>query len=434
MHIIQRIHDRKLKDKLYINLKARAFCPGFFIFKKMETIQKLKENTAIFLPENGLEEKLNLAEKENRKLIIKLGFDPTAPDLHLGHAVVLKKLKQFQDLGHQIVIVVGSFTARIGDPTGKNKSRKPLSAEEVQHNAETYIAQLSKIIDVEKAQIVFNSDWLDALSFSEVIQIMSNVTVAQLMQRNDFNKRFTENSPIAMHELVYPILQGFDSVKINADIEMGGTDQLFNCTMGRQLQETFKMSGQIVMCMPLLRGLDGKEKMSKSLNNIIGLTDEPNEIFGKTMSIPDDLILEFLDLTTDFTSEEKQEIKKRLELENPMNIKKLIAKNIISQYHNKNSAEQAEEFFVNQFQNKNAETKSFTSVMISSLENQSNEIALIDLCALIKNDITKSANRRLIESGAVQINHEKILNPYELIPLIKETKIKIGKRNFYELL
>ncbi|WET03205.1 tyrosine--tRNA ligase [Flavobacterium sp. YJ01] len=400
----------------------------------METIQKLKENTAIFLPENGLEEKLNQAEKENRKLIIKLGFDPTAPDLHLGHAVVLKKLKQFQDLGHQIVIIVGSFTAQIGDPTGKNKSRKPLNAEEVQHNAETYIAQLSKIIDVDKAQIVFNSDWLDKLSFSEVIQIMSNVTVAQLMHRNDFNKRFAENSPIAMHELVYPILQGFDSVKINADIEMGGTDQLFNCTMGRQLQENFKMPGQIVICMPLLKGLDGKEKMSKSLNNIIGLTDEPNEMFGKTMSIPDDLILEFLDLTTDFSFKEKQEIKKRLEIENPMNIKKLIAKNIITQYHDAISAEDAEKFFINQFQNKNAEAKSFMSVMISSLGNELNEIALIDLCALIKNDITKSANRRLIESGAVQINHEKIINPYELISLKKETKIKIGKRNFYELL
>ncbi|MBB4802852.1 tyrosyl-tRNA synthetase [Flavobacterium nitrogenifigens] len=399
----------------------------------METIQKLKENAAIFLPENGLEEKLNLAEKEKRKLIIKLGFDPTAPDLHLGHAVVLKKLKQFQNLGHQIVIVVGSFTAQIGDPTGKNKSRKPLNAEEVKHNAETYISQLSKIIDVEKAQIVFNSEWLDALSFSEVIQIMSNVTVAQLMHRNDFNKRFTENTPIAMHELVYPILQGFDSVKINADIEMGGTDQLFNCTMGRQLQENFKMPAQIVMCMPLLKGLDGKEKMSKSLHNTIGLIDEPNEMFGKTMSIPDELILEFLELTTDFSFKEKQEIKKRLELENPMNIKKLIAKNIITQYHDQNSAEKAEAFFVNQFQSKNQEAKSFVSVMISSLENESNQIALIDLCSLIKNDITKSANRRLIESGAVQINHEKILNPYELIPLLKETKVKIGKRNFYEL-
>ncbi len=400
----------------------------------METIQKLKENTAIFLPENGLEEKLNQAEKENRKLIIKLGFDPTAPDLHLGHAVVLKKLKQFQDLGHQIVILVGSFTARIGDPTGKNKSRKPLNVQEVQHNAETYIAQLSKIIDVEKAQIVFNSDWLESLSFSEIIQIMSNVTVAQLMQRNDFNKRFTENTPIAMHELVYPILQGFDSVKINADIEMGGTDQLFNCTMGRQLQETFKKSPQIVMCIPLLRGLDGKEKMSKSLNNIIGLTDEPNEMFGKTMSIPDDLILEFLELTTDFSTEEKQEIKNRLKEENPMNIKKIIAKNIISQYHDEKKADKAEDFFVNQFQNKNFEEKSFVPVLISSLENKSNQMALIDLCAFIKNDITKSANRRLIESGAVQVNNLKITNPYELIQLKKETKIKIGKRNFYELL
>ena len=278
----------------------------------METIQKLKENAAIFLPENGLKEKINLAEKENRKLIIKLGFDPTAPDLHLGHAVVLKKLKQFQDLGHQIVIVVGSFTARIGDPTGKSKSRKPLSAEEVKHNAETYISQLSKIIDVEKTKIVFNSEWLDKLSFSEIIQIMSNVTVAQLMHRNDFNKRFSENTPIAMHELVYPILQGFDSVKINADIEMGGTDQLFNCTMGRQLQENFNIPGQIVMCMPLLKGLDGKEKMSKSLHNTIGLIDEPNEMFGKTMSIPDALILEFLELTTDFSLEEKQEIKSKI--------------------------------------------------------------------------------------------------------------------------
>ena len=223
-------------------------------------IQQLKENVALIMPENGLELKLQQARHENRKLIIKLGFDPTAPDLHLGHAVVLKKLKQFQDLGHQVVILVGSFTARIGDPTGKNKARKPLSVEDVQHNAETYINQLSKVIDVQKAQIVFNSDWLDGLNFTEVIQLMSKVTVAQLMHRNDFNKRFEENTPIAMHELVYPILQGFDSVQIKADIEMGGTDQMFNCNMGRQLQETFQMSPQIVMCMPLLRGWMGKKK------------------------------------------------------------------------------------------------------------------------------------------------------------------------------
>ncbi len=400
----------------------------------METINKLKENVEIILPQNGLEEKLEQAKQENRKLIIKLGFDPTAPDLHLGHAVVLKKLKQFQDLGHQIVILVGSFTARIGDPTGKNKSRKPLSVEDVQHNAETYLNQLSKIIDIEKAEIVFNSEWLDGLSFSEVIQILSKVTIAQLMHRNDFNKRFTENSPIAMHELIYPILQGYDSVKIKADIEIGGTDQLFNCTMGRQLQETFEINPQIVMCMPLLKGLDGKEKMSKSLDNMIGLTDEPNEMFGKTMSIPDRLIEEFLELTTDFSIGEKQSILEKLSHGiNPMDIKKIIAKNIITQYHNETEALKAEEFFINQFQNKNFEEKSFMPVPIHEIESVSGMITLIDLCMKLKHDRTKSAMKRLIESGAVKVNLEKIKDSSKNVELKVDTKIKIGKRDFYEL-
>lgn len=400
----------------------------------METVQKLKENVEIILPDNGLEEKLDQVKKENRKLIIKLGFDPTAPDLHLGHAVVLKKLKQFQDLGHEIVILVGSFTARIGDPTGKNKSRKPLSIDEVKHNAQTYLNQLSQIIDVDKAKIVFNSDWLDQLPFSEVLQIMSRVTVAQLMHRNDFNKRFTENTPIAMHELIYPILQGFDSVKINADIEMGGTDQLFNCTMGRQLQESFGTSPQIVMCMPLLKGLDGKEKMSKSLNNTIGLTDSPNEMFGKTMSIPDSMILDFLDLATDFSIENKEQIKGRLEnQENPMEIKKIIAKNIIKQYHNEEHAQKAEDFFVNQFQNKNFDEKVFKPVLISDIQSDSKNISIVDLCAQLKEGETKSAIRRLIESGAVQIDTIKINDPYTEIELKTDTKIKIGKLGFYQL-
>lgn len=397
-------------------------------------IHLLQENVAIILPENGLEEKLAKAREENRKLTIKLGFDPTAPDLHLGHAVVLKKLKQFQDLGHQIIIVVGSFTARIGDPTGKNKARKPLSAEDVQHNAQTYINQLSKVIDVQKTKIVFNSDWLDALDFSEAIQLLSKVTVAQLMHRNDFNKRFTENTPIAMHELVYPILQGFDSVKIECDIEMGGTDQLFNCTMGRQLQEGHGMPAQIVMCMPLLRGLDGKEKMSKSLNNIIGLTDEPNEIFGKTMSIPDTLIEEFINLTTDFSVEEKTILVSRMaEGENPMNIKKIIAKNIISQYHDAVSAENAEQFFINQFQNKNFEEKVYVPVSIGSLKSNQNKASLVELCHQLKSDLSKSAVRRLIENGGIQINTTKITDSNEEIRLIPQTKIKIGKRGFFEL-
>ncbi|REC79768.1 tyrosine--tRNA ligase [Chryseobacterium elymi] len=397
-------------------------------------ISTLQENAAIILPENGLEQKLKQAEKENRKLIIKLGFDPTAPDLHLGHAVVLKKLKQFQDLGHQIVIVVGSFTARIGDPTGKNKARKPLSAEDVEHNAQTYINQLSKIIDVEKTKIVFNSDWLNALSFPEVIQLMSKVTVAQLMHRNDFNKRFTENTPIAMHELVYPILQGFDSVQIECDIEMGGTDQLFNCTMGRQLQEAHQMPAQTVMCMPLLKGLDGKEKMSKSLNNIIGLTDEPNEMFGKTMSIPDSLIDEFIELTSDFSTEEKEDLQLKLQNgENPMNIKKLIAKNIITQYHDHTAAELVEEFFSSQFQSKNSEEKVYEPVSLASLHHRKKLITLVELCSQLKSDLSKSAVRRMIQSGGIQINHIKITNPDEEIELLPQTKVKIGRRDFFEL-
>ncbi|HBV14089.1 tyrosine--tRNA ligase [Chryseobacterium carnipullorum] len=398
-------------------------------------ISTLQENTAIILPENGLEQKIKQAEVENRKLIIKLGFDPTAPDLHLGHAVVLKKLKQFQDLGHQIVIVVGSFTARIGDPTGKNKARKPLSVEDVHHNAQTYINQLSKIIEVEKTKIVFNSDWLDALSFSEVIQLMSKVTVAQLMHRNDFNKRFTENTPIAMHELVYPILQGFDSVQIECDIEMGGTDQLFNCTMGRQLQEVHQMPAQVVMCMPLLKGFDGKEKMSKSLNNTIGLTDEPNEMFGKTMSIPDSLIDEFIDLASDFTAEEKSDLKLKLENgENPMNIKKLIAKNIITQYHDHAKAELAEAFFSSQFQNKNVEEKVYETISLTSFQSQENRMRAVELCSQLKSDLSKSAIRRMIQSGGIQINHIKITDPDQEIELLLQTKIKIGKRDFFELI
>lgn len=408
---------------------------GLFLFSKtMETIKHLQENVEITLPENGLEEKLAHTQRQNRKLIIKLGFDPTAPDLHLGHAVVLKKIKQFQELEHKIVIVVGSFTAQIGDPTGKNKSRKPLNAAEVQHNAQTYINQLSKVIDVSQAQIVFNSNWLDQLPFSAIIQLLSKVTVAQLLQRNDFNKRLKENTPIAMHELVYPILQGFDSVQINCDIEMGGTDQLFNCAMGRHLMEAHDLSPQIVMCMPLLKGLDGKEKMSKSLNNTIGLTDTPNDMFGKTMSIPDDLILEFLELTTDLSSTQKKEFKSCLEKgENPMNLKKVIAKNIITQYHSADEAEQAESFFKNQFQSQRFEDKSFVSVNISSLQTEGETLSLLQLCHQLRRKVTKSEIRRLIESGAVRINNIKTTDPYVLLVPTNHTKIQIGKRDCYEL-
>mgnify|MGYP004709853629 FL=1 len=251
------------------------------------------------------------------------------------------------------------------------------------------------------------------------------------MHRNDFNKRFTENMPIAMHELVYLILQAYDSVQIKADIEMGGTDQLFNCTMGRQLQETNGDEPQIVICLPLLRGTDGKEKMSKSLHNIIGLTDSPNEMFGKTMSISDELLEEYIALATDFSVAEKNNLKEQLKTENPMIIKKMVAKNIITQYHSVNDAIAAEEFFNNQFQKKNDDNKLFVSIAKSSLIITTSSI--IEICHQLKSDSSKTAIRRLIESGAVQLNNIKITNPLEEVKLISNTKIKIGKRDFFEL-
>lgn len=394
----------------------------------------LAANAAIILPENGLQQKLKQAEAEQRPLIIKLGFDPTAPDLHLGHAVVLKKLRAFQDLGHQVIIIVGSFTAQIGDPTGKNKSRKPLTKEAVLENAETYIRQLSRIIDTDKCQVLFNGDWLEKLAFADILRLLSKVTVAQLLHRNDFNKRYNENIPIAMHELMYPILQGFDSVQINADIEMGGTDQLFNCTMGRQLQEAHELDAQVVMCMPLLRGLDGKEKMSKSLNNTIGLTDAPNEMFGKTMSIPDMLINEFIDLATDFSADDKDALKNRLATgENPMNVKKIIAGNIITQYHDADSAAAAEAFFISQFQNKDFEEKAFEPVALHTLALDALTAPLLEICHQLKKDDTKSAIRRLITGGGVLVNNQKLTDPVQAIELVPGTKIRIGRRLFVEL-
>lgn len=397
-------------------------------------ISILKENAKIILPENGLEEKLRQTGMENRKLIIKLGFDPTAPDLHLGHAVALRKLRQFQDLGHQVVIVIGSFTARIGDPTGKNKARKPLTAAEVQQHAKTYLSQLSKIIDIEKAEIVSNSDWLEKLPASGIIQLMSHVTVAQLLQRKDFSKRFAEKTPISIHELMYPVLQGFDSVKTGCDIEIGGTDQLFNCTMGRQLQESHGKPPQTVLCMPLLRGLDGKEKMSKSLNNTIGLTDEPHEMFGKIMSVPDTLISEYIDLATDFSPEEKELLKKKMESgENPMLIKKRIAGNVVRQYHSAGSAEKARQFFVRQFQNKNFEEKVFQQVDIRLLSHHQFRMTIADLCHELKKTESKSFIRRLIQNNGVTVDTVRKTDPAEEIELVRGLKITIGKRGFFEI-
>ena len=337
-----------------------------------KTLEKLKHGIETIVPTNGLEEKLKLAEEEKRPLIIKFGMDPTAPDLHLGHAVAFKKLREFQEAGHEIHLLVGDFTACIGDPTGRNTTRPPLTAEEVQKNAQTYIKQMDKVIDTKKnVKILFNGAWLNKMTFADVIKLLGKATLAQMMQREDFANRFENNIPISLHELVYPMVQGYDSVAMNCDIEFGGRDQLFNCLVGKTLQEAFgqKEVGQTVISMPLLRGLDGVMKMSKSKGNYIGLTDTANDMYGKTMSIPDDLLPEWIELTTDFTPEEKANMIADYKngTVNPMELKKKVAFDIVRQYHSEEAAQAAEAFFYQQVQQKGFDTKAFEPVSLSEL-------------------------------------------------------------------
>lgn len=404
-----------------------------------DTLHLFHQNVALQTPANGIEQKLELADKEKRPLVIKLGFDPTAPDLHLGHAVVLKKMRQFQDAGHKISIIIGDFTARIGDPTGRNKTRPPLTATEVEINAKTYIKQLSKILDMDSArlEICYNSNWLEPMSFSDVVRLLGKVTVAQILQREDFNNRYTNNIPIGMHEMLYPLMQGYDSVAIKADIEMGGTDQLFNCLIGRTLQECYGMPGQSVISMPILIGLDGKEKMSKSKNNYIGLTDHPNDMYGKAMSIPDTLLPNYLDLATELPITEISKYKTQLEQGriNPMLVKKIVAHDIVRQYHGDDAAVSAEQFFYVQFQRKNDEEKVYTPVSASVIFKDGKPRTIIDVCSALQPETSRSQIRRLIESGAIGINGVKAADPLCEVPapVTGEIKVRIGKKAFFSI-
>ena len=400
-----------------------------------EQIEKLKHGIESIIPENGLEQKIALAEKEGRPLIIKFGMDPTAPDLHLGHAVALKKLRQFQKMGAQIILLVGDFTAAVGDPTGRNTTRPPLTEEEIKVNAQTYIDQMGKVIDLsQNVKIVRNTEWLNKMTFADVIKLLGKATLAQMLQRDDFEKRFKANIPISLHELVYPMMQGYDSVALNSDIEFGGRDQLFNCLVGKTLQESImgKEIGQTVIGMPLLRGLDGEMKMSKSKGNYIGLTEPANDMFGKTMSIPDHLLPEWIELTTDFDEETKANMIADFKngTVNPMELKKKVAKNIVTQYHDAAAADEAEAFFYRQVQQKGFDDKAFEPVSIANL---ASEVTLLDLCAFVNSKESKSNLRRLIESGAVSINGEKQTDVYMKITPVAGLKIKIGKRGFFEL-
>lgn len=386
-------------------------------------LAEIKRGVDEILPEEDLIEKL----KSGKTLTIKAGFDPTAPDLHLGHTVLINKLRTFQQLGHKVVFLIGDFTGLIGDPTGKNVTRKPLSKEQVLENAKTYQEQVFKILDEDKTEIRFNSEWMDELGAAGMIKLAASQTVARMLERDDFKKRYNNGQPIAIHEFLYPLVQGWDSVALKADVELGGTDQRFNLLMGRELQKEQGLTQQSIVMVPLLEGLDGVQKMSKSLNNYIGITDAPNDMFGKVMSISDDLMWRYYDLLSFRPLEEIADLKTRVANgENPRDIKIMLAKEIIARFHDDAAAEGAHQDFIQRFQ-KNAIPDDMPEV----------EIALGDEGIAIGN-LLKEANlvgstsdaMRMIKQGAVKINGDKVEDTRLVITEKGENVYQVGKRKF----
>ncbi len=386
-------------------------------------LAEIKRGVDEILPEEDLIEKL----KSGKTLTIKAGFDPTAPDLHLGHTVLINKLRTFQQLGHKVVFLIGDFTGLIGDPTGKNVTRKPLSKEQVLENAKTYQEQVFKILDEDKTEIRFNSEWMDGLGAAGMIKLAASQTVARMLERDDFKKRYNNGQPIAIHEFLYPLVQGWDSVALESDVELGGTDQRFNLLMGRELQKEQGQKQQSIVMVPLLEGLDGVQKMSKSLNNYIGITDAPNDMFGKVMSISDDLMWRYYDLISFRPLEEIAELKSRVANgENPRDIKIMLAKEIIARFHDDAAAEGAHQDFIQRFQ-KNAIPDDMPEL----------EIALSDEGIAIGN-LLKEANlvgstsdaMRMIKQGAVKINGDKVEDTRLVITEKGENVYQVGKRKF----
>lgn len=393
-----------------------------------EQIRIIMKGVDDLIDEKELREKLIKSEKEGKPMIVKLGLDPSAPDIHLGHTVVLRKMKQLQDLGHQIVIIIGDFTGKIGDPTGKSKARKALTTEQVLENAKTYEEQIFKVLDKEKTIVRFNSEWLAKLNFEDVIKLAATITVARMLEREDFKKRYEGQMPISVHEFFYPLMQAYDSIALEADIELGGTDQRFNLLMGRSLQREFGMESQIVIMMPLIEGLDGKEKMSKSLGNYIGIDEEAGIMYQKSMEIPDELIIKYYNLVTDVHPDEVNKIESQLKdgSVNPRDIKMNLAREIVTLYHGEESAKEAEERFKSVFQ------KGQIPEDIQTIQVKEDEFDLIEV--LVTNELVKSKSevRRLASQGGVKVNGEKV---EDLSAIVKENElvVQIGKKKFVKI-
>ena len=378
------------------------------------------------LIEEELEQKLARSEATGKPLRIKLGLDPTAPDIHMGHTVVLNKLRQFQDLGHKVIFLIGDFTSSIGDPSGRNTTRPPLTREQIETNAKTYLDQATLVLDREKTEVRYNSEWTNKLGADGLIKLASRYTLARLLERDDFAKRYAENAPIAIHELIYPLMQGYDSVALEADVELGGSDQRFNLLVGRELQRQYGQEPQCIITMPLLVGLDGVNKMSKSKHNYIGITDEPNDMFGKVMSVSDDLMWDWYNLLSLRSNEEIAQFKKECEEgRNPRDVKVLLAKEIVERFHSKEAADAAEQEFINRFK-KGAAPADIPEVTVTT---DSSETALAKVLKEAGLVPTSSEGYRNIEQGGVQINGEKITDKtYKLKP--GTYTVQVGKRKW----
>ncbi|ADL50239.1 tyrosine--tRNA ligase [Clostridium cellulovorans] len=377
---------------------------------------------------DSLKEKIEKANENGKPLIVKLGLDPSAPDIHLGHTVVLRKMKQLQDLGHKVIVIIGDFTGKIGDPTGKTKGRKALTTEQVLENARTYETQIFKVLDKDKTEVRFNSEWLSQLSFEETIKLAATMTVARMLEREEFKKRYENQVPISVHEFFYPLMQGYDSVAIHADIELGGTDQRFNVLMGRMLQKEYGQEPQTTIFMPLLEGLDGKEKMSKSLGNYIGIDEKAEVMYEKAMTVPDNLIIKYFNLVTDMHPDKVKELESTLRDEkvNPRDIKMRLAKEIVRLYHGEKEAEKAEERFMLIFQKGKIPTD-IETVNVSENNFDIGEILVSEKFVASKSDL-----RRLIDQGGVKINNN-ILKDLAEIKIEKEMIVQVGKKKFIHI-
>lgn len=390
-----------------------------------EQIKIINKGVEEIINKEELQEKLKKSIEEGRPLTVKLGLDPTAPDIHLGHAVVLRKIKQMQDLGHKAVIIIGDFTGMIGDPTGKSKTRKQLTREEVVQNAKTYEKQIFKVLDKDKTELRFNSEWLSKLNFKDVIELVSKYSVTRMLEREDFKNRFNNHVSIGIHEFFYPLMQAYDSVAIKADIEMGGTDQKFNVLMGRNLQSEYGEEKQIALFMPILEGIDGVEKMSKSLGNYVGINEDENTMYEKIMKIPDNLIIKYFELATDIHPDEIDNIKNDLKNKNPRDIKMRLANEIVKLYHGEKNAVKAEEHFKTVFQN-NSIPEDIKEIKIDENED------IISCIVAAGFSSSKSDARRLIKQGAVKVNGDKIT---EFNICLKNGSIlKVGKAKLVRII